>query len=62
VVKPKSSDRNVSHGRSIHINSIWYNLKTPISVVVRSKTKFCSRLLAGDVGSNTAGGMDISLL
>ena len=32
-----------------------------ISVVALSKSWFCSRLLAGIVGSNIIGGMDICL-
>jgi len=34
----------------------------PILVAVQSKDWFCGRLLPGTVGSNPAGGMDVSLL
>ena len=35
---------------------------TPIPVAARSKASICGGLLAGIVGSNPAGGMDVSLL
>ena len=34
----------------------------PIPVAARSKTWVCGRSLAGIVGSNPAGGMDMSLV
>jgi hypothetical protein len=34
----------------------------PIPVAARSKAWVCGRSLAGIVGSNTAGGMDVCLL
>jgi len=34
----------------------------PIPVAARSKACFCGRSLAGIMGSNSAGGMDVCLL
>jgi hypothetical protein len=37
---------------------VCYNF-VPIPVAVRSKAWVCGRTLAGNVGSNSAGGMDV---
>ena len=38
-----------------------YHVFQPIPVAVRSKAWFCGRSLAGIVGSNPVGGMDVCL-
>jgi hypothetical protein len=42
--------------------NVWLILIMPIPVVTRSVAWVCGRLVAGIAGSNTARGMDISLL
>ena len=45
----------------LHILYYWRTL-LQIPVAERSKARICGRTLAGNVGSNLAGGMDICLL
>jgi hypothetical protein len=45
----------------IHFTTL-YSVVWPISVAARSKAWVCGRSLAGIVGSNPAGGMDVCFL
>jgi hypothetical protein len=41
---------------------ICNDFKMPIPVTARSKARVCGRFIAGIVGSDPAGGMDVCLL
>jgi hypothetical protein len=47
---------------SSYFTSFFYSISSPISVAVPSKAWVYGRLLAGIVGSNPAGGMDVCVV
>jgi hypothetical protein len=54
------TNESLGSKRKMFFSHLMYS--GPISVAVRSKAWVCGRSLAGIVGANPAGGMDVCLL